>query len=110
MEYYKIPMPEPSVVVTRTSSRDIGIRDLYVKIDDQPEVTLKNTQALRISLSVGKHRLRITNRLFSKEEEFELAPEEHVTFEVANVRAGLLFAPLMVLGGTGAYKVSLKRL
>jgi hypothetical protein len=103
-------MAEAELIVTRTSPKDIGIRDLYVQLDDHPEYTLKNTQALKVPLPAGKHRLRITNRLFAKVEEFELQEGEKATFEVANVRAGLLFAPLMVIGGTGAYKVAIERL
>jgi hypothetical protein len=103
-------MTQPELIVSRTASDDIGIRDLYVVIDDQPEQTLLHSQAMRVPLSEGKHTIKITNRLFSKSEEFEVSPGESVTYEVANVRAGLLFAPLVVIGGTGAYKVAMRRL
>ena len=85
------------------------MRDLYVVIDELEEATVLFGRSLDYEVAPGNHRVKITNRLFSKVEEINLADGETAVFDVANVSAGCLFAPLIVLGGTGAYRVSLIR-
>lgn len=85
------------------------MRDLYILLDDQAEVTILYPRTITFDVAPGEHRIKITNRLFSHIETFSLAEGERVSFEVANVSAGCLFAPLIVLGGTGAYKVQMTR-
>lgn len=99
----------PRLTVHRDSEADIKMRDLYVVIDDDPEVTLLFGGGLTAELAPGTHRLKITNRLFNKEAEFEVAEGGDVDFQVANIPGGCLFAPLIVLGGAGAYRVALTR-
>lgn len=98
------------LIVDRTDHDDIGIRDLYVLVDDQEERTVLHGKSLTIDLAPGEHRIKITNRLFSKAEEFTVREGQSVRYATANVAAGGgLFAPLMMISGTGAYKVRLKR-
>ena len=101
--------PSCSVVLRRTSPKDIKMRDLYVQVDDRREVTLLFGEWVEVRLEPGEHRLRVTNRLFTKRETFDLAEGETVRFEVANVPGSLLFAPLLIISGTGAYKVTVKK-
>lgn len=101
---------EGQLVVERRASDDIGMRDLYVIVDELPEETLLFNQSLTLDLPPGEHRVKITNRLFSKVETFLLGEGQTVRFSAANVGATSLFAPLMIVSGTGAYKVALKRI
>lgn len=102
--------PTPgTLLVDRTSDSDIGLRDLYVVIDDLEEITLLYGEGVEVRLLPGSHRIQVTNRLYTRRAEFELEPGEHVRFEVANVPGSIVFAPLLIMGGTGVYKVALKR-
>jgi len=98
-----------TVVVDRTSQRDIGMRDLYVRIDALDEITLLYGQGVQVRLLPGTHQIKVTNRLYTRRVEFELAEGEHVRFEVANIPGSILFAPLLIIGGTGVYKVAIER-
>jgi hypothetical protein len=102
------------LIVSRTSDKDIGIRGLFVFVDDRDEVTLDHGQQLDLELEPGPHKLRITNRLVSKELEFVLASGEQALFQAANTQIkgllGLIFAGVVVIGGTGPYTVSLERI
>lgn len=98
------------LIVDRTAGDDIGIRDLYVLVDDLEERTVKFGKSLEYDIPAGEHRIKITNRLFSKAENFTIAEGQAIRFSASNVPAnGGLFGPLMMISGTGAYKVRLKR-
>jgi hypothetical protein len=100
---------QATLTIVRNSPDDIKMRDLYVSIDDLPEWNLQFADTRSIQLSAGEHRVKITNRLFSKSESFTLVGGQSVSFRVANIPAGALFAPLMVIGGMGGYKVRIER-
>lgn len=98
-----------TLVVDRTSDKDIGMRDLYVRIDELEEITLLYGEGVKVRLLPGTHRVKVTNRLYSRRAEFDLREGEQVRFEVANVPGSILFAPLLIIGGTGVYKVAIRR-
>jgi hypothetical protein len=83
------------------------MRDLYVVIDDLEEQTLLNGQTLTLPLTPGQHLLKVTNRLFTRKAQFELEEGQTAKFLVSNKAVGGVFSLLVVLGGTGAYKVTL---
>lgn len=99
----------PTVTLTRTSSRDIGARDLYVRLDEEPERTVLHGEETTFDVAPGEHTLRITNRLYSKSETFTLGDGETARFMGANVPAGGIFA-FIVFSMTFAYKVKLDRI
>ena len=96
------------VTLIRTSERDIKMRDLYVTLDEEPERTVLYGRATTFEVAPGEHRLKITNRLYSKTETFTLAEGEEVRFRGANVWMGGPFA-WMLVALTSAYKVTLER-
>ncbi|MGV3614559.1 MAG: hypothetical protein ACO1SV_04405 [Fimbriimonas sp.] len=97
------------LIVDRTADDDIKIRDLYVLVDEEEERTVLYGKSLEYVLAPGEHRIKITNRLFSKVENFQVGAGQTIRFAVANVPAGGgLFAPLMMVSGTGAYKVRIR--
>ena len=98
-----------TVVVDRTSSLDIKMRELFVQVDELPEASLKFGQSLELMLPEGTHHVKVTNRLTTQRAEFTVRSDETVRFDAANVPAGAFFAPLLALGA-GGYKVSLKRM
>jgi hypothetical protein len=85
------------------------MRDLYVLIDDLPEQTLLYPRSLEVEVAAGPHQIKVTNRLFTAVSHCDLIEDEVAEFEVGNVSAGCLFAPLIVMGGTGAYRVMISR-
>jgi hypothetical protein len=85
------------------------MRDLYVLIDDLPEQTMSHGDIIRLPLPAGEHRIKVTNRLFSKVETFHLDEGETVRFMASNKAMGGLFSVMVVIGGTGAYTVTLER-
>ena len=104
-----VQVAQGTLTVVRNSPDDIKMRDLYVSVDELPEWNLQFADTRSIQLSPGEHRVKITNRLFSKSETFTLAAGQTTSFRVANIPSGPLFAPLMVIGGMGGYKVRIER-
>lgn len=98
----------PTVTLARTSPRDIGARDLYVRLDEEPERTVLYGEETVFDVPPGEHSLKITNRLYSRSETFMLAEGESVRFLGANIPAGGIFA-FIVFSMTFAYKVMLQR-
>jgi hypothetical protein len=89
--------------VTRTSKRDIQVRDAYVRINGGKERVMKFGDSFEVELPAGTHEIAVTNRLFKKKSTFTLGPD--ATFEVANVVGGCL-TMLFILG---IYSVAIKR-
>jgi hypothetical protein len=86
------------ITVTRRSSDDAGVREIYVSIDGEEIAVLKNGQAVTHELPAGPHRLRAHNTLFWKTHDLVLQPGEHARFKAANVAGWAAFGFLMVLG------------
>lgn len=59
-------MKEGRLIVERRDASDIGMRDLYVIVDELPEETLLYGGSLELPLPPGEHRVKVTNRLFSR--------------------------------------------
>lgn len=97
-----------TVTVSRTSGRDIKMRDLYVTVDGEQRNVLFG-RATTFEVTSGEHRLEITNTLYTKGETLVLAEGEEARFLAANVWAGGVFTWAVVIL-TGAYKVTLERL
>lgn len=97
------------VVVRRDAEDDIKMRDLYVTLDEEDERTLLYPRSFEAELPPGEHRLKITNRLASREERFVVHAGETAEIEVANVvkggMLGMLWSSL-----TFAYGVRIRRL
>ena len=100
-----VPVAHGTLTIGRNSPDDLKMREL----DELPEWNLQFEDSRSIQLSSGEHRVKITNRLFSKSQTFSLAPGQTTKFRVANIPAGPLFAPLMIIGGMGGYKVRIER-
>jgi hypothetical protein len=105
-------MPEGEsgrVVIARKSPRDIKMRDLYLALDDEEERTMLYGDMLELAVDPGEHRIKATNRMFSRKLEFEVGSGETVRLNVANVPSWNPFFFVMLIVGTMPYKVSIER-
>ncbi|MHB8638124.1 MAG: hypothetical protein ACYC96_16830 [Fimbriimonadaceae bacterium] len=102
-------MAEVGVVrLVRRSASDIKMRDLYVRIDDGPELNVKYLAEVEVPVAVGAHTVHATNRLYKRRIDFELAKAgDEITFEVANTAKGC--AGVLFTMGFGPYQVELRR-
>ena len=84
------------------------MRDLYVIVDEREEQTLLNGESLVLPVEPGEHTVKVTNRLFTKKATIQVDVGKTAKFITSNKAVGGLFSFLVVLGGTGAYKVTLE--
>ena len=76
-----------SITVRRTSTSDVGYRDIYVSLDDGEAAILHVGDSVTWEVPPGPHRLKAHNTLFRKAIDVQLSPGEHANFMVIN-RAG----------------------
>jgi hypothetical protein len=86
------------ITVTRQSSDDAGVREIYVSVDGEEIAVLRNGQAVTRELPAGPHRLRAHNTLFWKTHDVVLQPGEHARFKAANLAGWAVFGFLIALG------------
>lgn len=86
------------------------MRDLYLFVDQEPEITLEYGEMVEIEQEAGNHTARVTNRVFSQKVEYSLAEGETAKFQVANVAARGLLSYLMMLVGTVPYKPTIRQI
>jgi hypothetical protein len=98
------------LLLERNSDDDIKMRDLYVKIDDEPERTLHFGESLTLPLSPGEHSIQVSNRIYKKNATFTLGEGETVRFEGVNVPKRGLLSLLAGITGTMMYRPLLRRL
>jgi hypothetical protein len=75
------------VTVRRPATLDIGIRQIFVSLDDEKIAILEAGQEVSREVAPGPHRLRVHNTLIWKTIDFTVAVGEHVSFVAIN-RAG----------------------
>jgi len=73
-----------TVTFCRTHPTDCQQRQIFVRLDDRPRVTLVYGDALTEDVAPGSHRLRIHNTLFWKTMTFTIEPGEHLECLVIN--------------------------
>jgi hypothetical protein len=72
------------VTVRRGVAGDIGIREIYVSLDDERIAILHSGQEVSREVKPGRHRLRVHNTLFWKTLEFTVEVGEHASFVATN--------------------------
>jgi hypothetical protein len=97
------PIAPARVTVTRTSEQDVGHRQVYAAIDDQPAATLMFGESVVWDIPPGAHRLKANNTLQWKKLEFTAEPGEHVEFVVINKAGGFTLGFLSLLGVAPLY-------
>jgi hypothetical protein len=103
---------EATIVLSRTSPDDIGVREIYVSIDGQAAGVLRPGDVITKSVAPGHHVVKATNTLFRRTRECDLAPGETAEFLGVNKAGGgsMVMAILMAVLGVGALKLEFDRI
>jgi len=96
------------VTLTRRHPRDIGQRQVYVRMDDGPRVALLFGQSFTVEVRPGTHRLRAHNTLMWKTVTFHVEAGEHIEFQLIN-RGGPLTYSIAALLGAAPLFLSIER-
>jgi hypothetical protein len=91
------------VTVSRQHPSDFGERQVFARIDDEPQVALRYGQSFTQEVGPGIHRLRAHNTLFWKKIDFAVEPGEHIEFIVINKGTPLTLGIAGVLGAAPLY-------
>ncbi len=75
------------VTLCRTHRRDIGERQIFVRIDDGPRVALRFGQSFTLEVKPGRHQLRANNTLFWRTVTFTSRPAS-TSSSCSSTRAG----------------------
>lgn len=95
------------LTVSRASSKDIQLRHILLKLDDQVLGTLKFGDQFTREIAPGRHRLQADNTFQKKTLDLEVREGEHVRFQVVN-RAGRLSWFIIFALGTGPIYLTLE--
>lgn len=72
------------VTLSREHPRDVGVRQVFVQLDDGPRTALRYGQSLTQAVEPGTHRLRAHNTLVRKTVTFTVESGEHLEFILIN--------------------------
>ncbi len=97
------------VTVRRQSSKDIGIRQIFVSLDDERLGILNAGQEVSREVKPGPHRLRVHNTLFWKTIDFTAAVGEHVSFVAINRASFITYSVLAFLIGGNLIYLAVER-
>ena len=102
--------PQPSeakITIRRTSPDDIQLRQIIVKLDGRRVAELIYGQTVTIPVTPGRHRLRVDNTWNWKTLNLDVAPGDHLKFQVVN-RPGRFTWFLVGTLGAGPMYVSIQ--
>jgi hypothetical protein len=97
-----------TLLVTRSSTRDVQNRQIFVSLDGHRIGDLLFNEKINRPIAPGPHRMRVHNTLFWKNLHFEAAPGETVHFEVVNY-AGRGFLNLVLFIGAAPLFLAVER-
>lgn len=92
-----------TITVSRTSSDDVGLREIYVDLDGKRFAILRHGQEVTRHVPPGPHRLRAHNTLFWKTIDIVLEPGEGAPFTAINRPGWGTFSVLALLGAGPLY-------
>ncbi len=91
------------VTIARTSTADIGQRQVIVSIDGGPEDHTRVRRERDVRVAPGEHALKANNTLVWKTVPFSAATGEHVQFEIANCATRFTLGFLSLIGVAPLY-------
>jgi len=91
------------VTLCRTHRRDIGERQIFVRIDDGPRVALRFGQSFTLEIKPGRHQLRAHNTLFWRKVIFHVEAGEHLEFLLINKGGPITFGIAALLGSAPVF-------
>ena len=86
------------VTISRQHPRDIGQRQVFVRLDGGARVTLRFGEAVTLEIRPGTHSLRAHNTLVWKTVTFHVEAGEHLEFVVINRGGPITFGIAAILG------------
>ena len=106
-----MPADQATIILSRTSPDDVGIREIYVSIDGKDVGVLRPGDRVTRQVSAGRHVVKAHNTLFRRTREVDLAEGETAEFLGVNKAGGgsALMAILMAVLGVGALKLEFER-
>jgi hypothetical protein len=103
---------QATIVLSRTSPDDVGIREIYVSIDGQDVGVLRPGDRVSRQVGAGRHVVKAHNTLFRRTREVDLAAGETAEFLGVNKAGGgsMVMSILMAVLGVGALKLEFERI
>jgi hypothetical protein len=100
-----------TIVLSRTSPDDVGIREIYVSIDGQDVGVLRPGDRVTRQVAPGHHVVKAHNTLFRRTREIDLSAGETAEFLGVNKAGGgsMVMSILMAVLGVGALKLDFER-
>lgn len=86
------------LLVTRSSNRDVGNRQVFVSLDGNKLRDILFNEKIDRPIAAGRHRLRVHNTLFWKTIDFDAGPGETVHFETINYQGRGFVTFMLVIG------------
>jgi hypothetical protein len=71
---------QATIILRRTSSEDVGVREIYVSIDGRDAGVLRPGDVVTKPVAPGHHVVKASNTLFRRTCEIDLAPGETAEF------------------------------
>jgi hypothetical protein len=101
-----------TIVLSRTSPDDVGVREIYVSIDGQAVGVLRPGDRITRQVAPGRHAIKASNTLFRRTREVDLAPGETAEFLGINKPGGgaMGMSILMAVLGVGALTLEFDRI
>ncbi len=97
------------VTCCRTHRADIGQRQVVIRLDGGPAVTLVFGESWTEEIQPGRHSLRVHNTLFRKTLHFTTEPGEHLEFQIINRACWWTAAMAGILGAAPLFLTILQR-
>jgi len=91
------------ITICRTHRRDIGQRQIFVRIDDGPRVSLLYGQSFTLEVKPGAHRLFAHNTLMWRTVTFHVEAGEHLEFLLINKGGPITFGIAAILGAAPVF-------
>jgi hypothetical protein len=100
-----------TIILSRTSPDDVGVREIYVSIDGQAVGVLRPGTTITRQVAPGHHIVKAHNTLFRRTRECDLAAGETAEFLGINRATGgaMGMSLLMAVLGVGALNLDFDR-
>lgn len=96
------------LTIARTSPRDCGQRQVFVRLDGGPRIPLVFDESHTLELQPGRHRFWAHNTLMWRTIDFTVEMGEHLEFQLVNRANWFTMMTLMWLG-SGPLYLSIER-
>ena len=99
---------QATIIVSRTSPEDLGLREIFVSLDGDSIAILSNGESVARTVAPGPHEVKAHNTLIRKRLTLDLKPGEQARLLAVN-RAGRWTFSILALLGAGPVYLTLDR-